>query len=73
MHMQIEAGDLDGTHRIDESQGLELVAIPSPVEGALNLGMGVDSGGGVIEVVVELCEVVNPSVILQASKFASAL
>ena len=53
-------------YRIDKSQGLELVAVPCPVEGAVNLGMGVRSSGSVVEVVVELCKVMDPPVILQA-------
>ena len=58
-------------YRIDESQGLELVAVPCPVEGAVNLGMGVGSSGGVVEVVVELCKVMNPPVILQTRELVS--
>ena len=52
-------------YRVDKSQGLELVAVPCPVEGAVDLKVGVDGSGGGVEIVVELCKVMDPPVILQ--------
>jgi len=52
-------------YRIDKAKSLVLVAIPGPVEGALDAGVRVCGHGGGVDVVVELGKVMDPGQVLR--------